>query len=222
MALRLRSTHALGVAAVGLTVAAVVGEYAHVWRRGRAPLPSEAVDVPEAAREAALETAEVMVAGYRAGSAHENALLNLLLSYSVTAALVRASTHAIRARGTFGPFRDLRVGDRHIHHFLPGIGLAFVTGATSIVKRGDEIDRWLAIPFGVGAALTMDEAALLVELEDVYWSKEGILSVQATLGAMTLLGALVVGGRLARRGEAEVLDGHRQSPARPLASRPSD
>ena len=96
------------------------------------------------------------------------------------------------------------------------------TGATSIVKRGDEIDRWLAIPFGVGAALTIDEAALLVELEDVYWSKEGILSVQATLGAMTLLGALVVGGRLARRGEAEVLDGHWQSPARPLASRPSD
>ena len=40
----------------------------------------------------------------------------------------------------------------------------------------------MALPFGVGVALTLDEWALLMELDDVYWSDEGILSVQVTLG----------------------------------------
>jgi hypothetical protein len=203
--MRLRPTHALGGVAVGLTVALVGLEYAHVWRRGRAPLPAEAQDVIVAGREAALETVEVAVAGYRAGTPRENALLNLLLSYAITFAAVRASTHVIRSRGRWGPVRNLLWGDRHIHHFLPGIALAFLSGAISIVSRNHAADRWLAIPFGVGMALTLDEAALLIEFEDVYWTEEGVLSVQVTLAAMALLGAAGVGLRLLRRGEAEVL-----------------
>lgn len=209
-------TKALGAVAVGLTVAAAAIEYAHVWRRGHAPLPAETDDVPEAAREAAVETVEVVVEGYRSGTARENALLNLLLSYAATTAIVRVGTHSIRARGSFGPIRNVLVGDRHIHHFIPGIVLAFLSGGTSIVKRGDAIDRWLAIPFGAGAALTLDEAALLIELEDVYWTEEGIFSVQVSLAAMALLGALAVGGRLVKRGEAEVL-GRPSDPAGTVA-----
>ena len=198
-------TQGLGAVAVGLTVTAAALEYAHVWRRGHAPLPHETDDVPEAAREAAVETVEVVVQGYRSGTARENALLNLLLSYALTAGIVRLSTHSIRARGRFGPIRNVLVRDRHIHHFIPGIALAFVSGGVSIVKRGEAVDRWLAVPFGIGAALTLDEAALLIELEDVYWTEEGILSVQVSMAAMALLGAVAVGGRLVRRGEAEVL-----------------
>ncbi|MGI8660345.1 MAG: hypothetical protein ACR2LH_04825 [Thermoleophilaceae bacterium] len=56
----------------------------------------------------------------------------------------------LRGRGTSGPFRDVKVGRRHIHHFVPGIGLAFVSGATPIVTRDLRRDRWLAIPFGAG------------------------------------------------------------------------
>jgi hypothetical protein len=196
---------ALGALAVGLTGGVAAMEYAHVWRRGRAPLPAEADNVLEAGAEAARETVEVAVAGYRASPVRENALLNLLLTYAITAGVVRASTHRIRTTGRFGPFRNARVGGRHIHHFIPGIALAFLAGGASIVVRNEAWDPLFAVPFGAGAALTLDEAALLVELEDVYWSEEGVLSVQVTLSTMALLGALGVGRRVLRRGEAAVL-----------------
>jgi hypothetical protein len=72
-----------------------------------------------------------------------------------------------------------------------------------------EIDRWLAIPFGAGAALVLDEAAVLLQLEDVYWSKEGVLSVQLSFAALALLASLALAARLLRRGESTVLDSGR-------------
>lgn len=201
----LRPTHGLGVVAVGLTVGAVAWEYAHVWRRGHAPLPTETDDVPAAAIEAGRETVEVAVAGYRSGSTRETAMLNLLVSYALTFGAARASTLVIRRTGSLGPLRNVIVRDRHIHHFIPGILLAFLAGGVSVVTRDESLDRWLAIPFGIGAALTFDEAALLIELEDVYWSEEGILSVQVALGGLAGLGAAAVGRKLLRRGEQQVL-----------------
>jgi len=201
----LKKTDALAVLAVGVTVTVVALEYAHVWRRGRAPLPDQTDDVPSAALEAGIETVEVAVAGLKSASPRENALLNLLMSYAATFALVRASTHSIRRTGSFGPFRNLFVNDRHIHHFIPGIALAFLAGGASVVSRDESLDRWLAIPFGVGAALTLDEAALLIELDDVYWSEEGILSIQVALAGLAGLGTLALTLRLLRRGEEQVL-----------------
>ncbi len=198
-------TELLGATAVGVTAAAIAQEYWFIWRRGRAPLPAETEHPFEAGAEAARETVEIAVAGYRLSPQRENAALNLLVSYAVAAGLVRLSTHSIRHRGSFGPFRDRRVGGRHIHHFIPGIVIAFVAGGASIVTRDASLDQWFAVPFGIGAALTLDEAALLVELEDVYWSKEGILSVQASLGTLALLGGLALALRVLRRGEAEIL-----------------
>lgn len=198
-------THALGATAVGLTITAVGLEYWNVWRRGSAPLPAETENVLEAGAEAARETVEVAVTGYKLASPRENALLNLLISYATAAALVRASTWSIRSRGSFGPFRDREVGGRHIHHFIPGIALAFLAGGGSIVSRNEGLDRYFAVPFGIGAALTLDEAALLVEFEDVYWSEEGILSVQVTLGTLAGLGTLALLLRALRRGEEKVL-----------------
>jgi hypothetical protein len=58
----------------------------------------------------------------------------------------------------------------------------------------------------LGMGLTLDESALLLELEDVYWSSEGLLSVQITLAVMSLLGALALGLRFLRRGERVVLE----------------
>ena len=197
---------ALATVAGGLTAAVIVLEYAHVWRRGHAPLPAQTDDVLEAGAEAARETVEVAVAGYRASPARENALLNLLASYAVTAAVVRAGTHSIRRTGRFGPFRNVRLGGRHIHHFIPGIALAFLSGGASIAVRKEHYDPLFAVPFGIGTALTLDEAALLVSLEDVYWSEEGVLSVQVTLATLALLGALALSLRVFRRGEARVLN----------------
>jgi hypothetical protein len=201
----LKRTHLLGGLAVGGTVAAALVEYAHVWRRGRAPLPTETEDVLGAGREAAVEAVEVAVEGYRSGSARENALLNLLLAFSVTFGVVRLSTHQIRSRGTWGPFRNVVVGETHIHHFVPGIVVAFLAGGASVVSRKEDWDKWLAIPFGAGAALVLDESALLLELDDVYWSEEGVVSVQIALAAMALLATGVVGLRVLRRGERRVL-----------------
>ena len=203
-----RRTWALGAVAMATTGALAVGELARVWRRGSAPLPTETHDVIGAAEEAARETVTVAVEGYRAGSTRENALLNLLGSFSLTFGIARMSTHVIRRRGTFGPFRNMRVRDRHIHHFVPGIVLAFVAGGVSVVSRNEDLDPLLALPFGVGVALTLDESALLLELDDVYWSERGIVSVQITLGALALLSSVAIALRVLRRGEREVLEEH--------------
>jgi hypothetical protein len=55
--------------------------------------------------------------------------------------------------------------------------------------------------------LTLDESALLLELEDVYWTREGLLSVQITLAVTALLASIALGLRLFKRGEEIVLDG---------------
>jgi len=209
-----RTTVAIGILALTTTVAAVAGELGRVWRRGSAPLPTEADDVLAAAGEAARQSVEVAVEGYRTASTRENVLLNLLVSFVVTFGAVRTSTWLIRSRGEFGPFRELVVGPRHIHHFVPGIAISLLAGGTALVTANESLERWLAIAFGVGGAMTLDESALLLQLEDVYWSEEGILSVQITLAAISLLGAIAVVRRTLRRGEARVLpDGASSGPA---------
>ena len=91
-----------------------------------------------------------------------------------------------------------------MHHFVPGILLTLGAGGTSISVRRKALDRWLALPFGAGAALILDEAALLLELDDVYWTEKGVLSLQVSFGAISLLAAVALGVRLLRRGESSV------------------
>jgi hypothetical protein len=201
-----RLTLALGALAAVTTAAVVVGEVGRVWRRGSAPLPAETGDLLGAAEVAAAETAAVARTGYQEVSTRENAMFNLLTSFVVTFAVARWITRALRARTSVGPFRDLRLGRRRIHHFVPGIVIAFGAGATSIVTRDEDIEAKLAVPFGIGMGLTFDESALLLELEDVYWSQEGLISVQITLAVTAMLGALALGLRFLRRGEQVVLE----------------
>jgi hypothetical protein len=201
-----RRTLALGVVAAATTAAVVAGEIGRVWRRGSAPLPAETGDLLRAAEEAVAETAVVARAGYQEVSERENALFNLLVSFVGSFAAARWIARTLRRRRSFGPFRDVRLGRRHIHHFVPGIVLAFASGAVSIVSRDEHLDPKLAIPFGMGMGLTLDESALLLELEDVYWSREGVISVQITLAVTAMLGALALGLRFLRRGEQLVLE----------------
>jgi hypothetical protein len=190
-----------------LTVGAVLfGEVGRVWRRGSAPLPKEAPSLLLAAEEAVAETAQVARAGYRQVSTRENAMFNLLSSFVGTFLAARAITMRLRSRKRVGPFRPLRVGRRHIHHFVPGIVIAFGAGAGAILTRDEDLESLLAVPFGVGMGLTLDESALLLELEDVYWTREGLLSVQITLAVMALLASVALGLRFLRRGERIVLE----------------
>jgi hypothetical protein len=201
-----RGTLALGALATA-AVATVVGiELRRVWRRGSAPALKDTDHPLLAAEEAVAETARVARAGYREVSTRENSMFNLLTSFATTFILVRSVTYALRGRPTVGPFRNMRVGRRHVHHFVPGIVIAFGSGAAAILTRDEGLEPWLAVPFGVGMGLTLDESALLLELEDVYWSREGLLSVQITLAVMAMLGALALGLRLLWRGEQVVLE----------------
>lgn len=199
-----RATIALGGVAAATTVAALAVELGRVWRRGSAPLPAES-GLLVAAEEAVAETMETVVAGYREGSARENATFNLLVSFVAALAGSRGIAYALRTRTAVGPFRSLRFGRRHIHHFVPGIVMAFVSGMVAILGDNEELEPLLAIPFGAGMGLTLDESALLLELDDVYWSEEGVVGAQIALGVTAILAALAVGLRFTRRGERIVL-----------------
>jgi hypothetical protein len=201
-----RPTIVLALLAAGTTAAVAAGEIGRILSRRGEPLPSEPEELLPAAQELVTEAVEVAVAGYQDVSTRETATFNLLTSFVVTFVSVRSVTWALRKRDRLGPFRNVVVGRRHIHHFVPGIVLAFTSGAIAILTRNEEIEPKLAIPFGAGMGLTLDESALLLELEDVYWSERGLLSVQITLAVTALIGALTLGVRFIRRGEQLVLD----------------
>ena len=201
-----RTTKGLAFLAVATTLGVAAGEFGRIWRRGSAPLPGETDDLLPAAQEAVSEAVDVAVAGYQDVSTRENATFNLLGSFVITFVSVRTVTWFLRGRDTVGPFRNVTLGRRHIHHFVPGIVLAFTSGAVAILTRDEDIEPTLAIPFGVGMGLTLDESALLLELEDVYWSPEGLLGVQISLAVAALIGAVTLGVRFIRRGERLVID----------------
>jgi hypothetical protein len=201
-----RGTLALGAVASAVVAAVVVVEVRRAWRRGAAPALRDTDHPILAAEEAVAEAARVARAGYREVSTRENSIFNLLTSFAATFILVRSVTYALRGRTAVGPFRNMRVGRRHIHHFVPGIVIAFAAGAGAILTRDERLEPWLAVPFGVGMGLTLDESALLLDLEDVYWSREGLLSVQITLAVIAMLGALALGLRLLWRGEQVILE----------------
>lgn len=207
-----RGTAALGAAATAAFGAVVLGELRRVWKRGSAPALGVAEHPLLAAEEAVAETARVARVGYREVSTRENSVFNLLTSFATTFILVRSVTYALRERRTVGPFRNMRIGRRHVHHYVPGIVIAFVAGTAALLSRDERLEPVLAVPFGIGMGLTLDESALLLDLEDVYWRREGLLSVQITLAAIALLGALALGLRFLRRGEELVLEPRLSSP----------
>jgi hypothetical protein len=201
-----RGTLALGALAGGAVAAVVVVELRRAWRRSSAPTLRETDHPILAAEEAVAEAARVARAGYREVSTRENSMFNLLTSFAGTFIVIRSVTFALRRNRSIGPFRNVRVGRTHIHHFVPGIVLAFAAGVGAILTDDDRIEPWLAVPFGVGMGLTLDESALLLELDDVYWTREGLLSVQITLAVIAMLGALALALRFLWRGEQAVLD----------------
>jgi hypothetical protein len=201
-----RGTLALGAVATSAVVAVVAIELRRVWRRGSAPALRDTDHPILAAEEAVAETARVARVGYREVSTRENSMFNLLTSFATTFILARSVTYALRGRPTLGPFRNLSVGRRRIHHFVPGIVIAFGAGAAAILMRDERLEPLLAVPFGVGVGLTLDESALLLDFEDVYWSPEGLLSVQITLAVIAMLGALALALRFLWRGEQVVLE----------------
>lgn len=161
--------------------------------------PADGESLVEAAPAAALDTVGVAVSGYAETPRSETILFNLLAGFLGSFALVRLSTWGVR--NEWRPFRNLSMGDRHIHHFVPGIAIGFAAGTAALLTNDETVEESLAIPMGIGMGLTFDEAALLLDLRDVYWTREGLLSVQLSLGATAMLSIAILTMRILRRGE---------------------
>jgi hypothetical protein len=131
-------------------------------------------------------------------------------AFFVTFATVRAITHAIRAER--GPFRNITPGGRHIHHMTFGIvtliGVGYLWLLEIGVRGNRRASRSTALAYGSGAALTLDEFALWLNLKDDYWTKQGRESIDAVALFGSLLAASAIGrdflkdvfGRRARPG----------------------
>ncbi len=196
-------THLLGVLAGGAVLAVFGAELTRVWRLGMLPQSrQEAADAAEGKKIGrARRSFMVLREGYAVSRTRENSLFNMLASFTVAFGTTRAITWTIREKGGIGPIKDVVVGDRHIHHFLPGGIIALAAGGVAIGTKSEATNKYLAFPFGVGVALVLDESALLLELDDVYWTEEGVLSVQIAFAAIAMLSALAYLIRMLRHSE---------------------
>lgn len=140
----------------------------------------------------------------------------VLVAFLVTVAVARIVVHTIRREGTAaadgppggdapdhpidvrrkrsGLFHNISISGVHIHHLVPGILLLLVTGYLAIALDVRSDRRLVAIGYGVGAGLTLDEFALWLRLEDVYWSRAGKTSVRVVMAAGAVAGLVVLGG----------------------------
>jgi lysyl-tRNA synthetase, class II len=121
-------------------------------------------------------------------------LFLLLIGTIVSFLAIRLSVRMIRAQVRWWP-GNVTPGGLHIHHMVFGLGLLIATGAGSFTLGGDS-RPWrgiLAFCFGVGVGLVLDEFALILHLEDVYWTKQGRKSVDAVILAIALFGLALVG-----------------------------
>ena len=198
-----RATVGLAAVSVGAAGVVVADQFSRLLRR-RAHERASHEALIEAAPAAAADTVGVAVRGYTEAPRTETVLFNLLAGFLGSFALVRISTLGIR--DNWGPFHNVRIGGRHIHHFVPGILLAFASGTTALLTDDEVLEERLAITTGVGMGLTFDEAALLLDLRDVYWTREGLLSVQLSLGATAILSIAIITMRMLRRGEAQLIE----------------
>ncbi|WP_330238489.1 hypothetical protein [Streptomyces sp. NBC_00525] len=119
-------------------------------------------------------------------------LLLALTAFVLTFAVTRFITRMIRAGK--GPFRNITPGGVHIHHVVPGVVLSVVGGFGAVACGQHGVAAALcAVVFGVGAGLVLDEFALILHLDDVYWTEEGRRSVEVVVLTAALV-LLVLGG----------------------------
>jgi hypothetical protein len=129
---------------------------------------------------------------------NERAALLSWLAFTATFASVRAITYSIRAGR--GPFHNLRVGGAHLHHYMWGI--AMLSGVGVIAVTGEDKTRRhpaVAVTYGSALALIVDEFALLLDLQDVYWARQGRLSVDLGVGLVAAGGTTFTAIPILRR-----------------------
>ncbi len=119
-------------------------------------------------------------------------LMLCFLAFVVTFLTTRSITRLIRDGR--GPFHNISSGGTHIHHSIPGLILLIVGAFTSI--GGPQNLGWRSVAgvlIGIGVSLVLDEFALILHLQDVYWTGEGQVSVEAVSLTAACLGLALVG-----------------------------
>lgn len=118
----------------------------------------------------------------------------VLVGFVGSFAFIRMSTRMIRAEVSWWPGNIESESGLHVHHLVFGIITMMVAGTVGFAAFGHSpLTEICAFFFGIGAGLTIDEFALWVYLEDVYWAEEGRSSIDATVIAAALIGMIVIG-----------------------------
>jgi len=119
--------------------------------------------------------------------------LLFLVAFLVTFGFIRTSAHMIRAQVSWWP-GNVQVGGTHIHHLVWGICLILIAGYLQLAIAPES--PWhevLAVLFGIGTGLTLDEFALWLNLKDVYWSEQGRRSIDAVIVMATFAALVTIG-----------------------------
>ncbi|MFJ8935624.1 hypothetical protein ACIRL0_07865 [Streptomyces sp. NPDC102365] len=119
-------------------------------------------------------------------------LLLALTSFVLTFVITRIVVRLIRAGK--GPFGNVKAGGLHIHHVVPGVVLTVIGGFGAVGSdRHGFGSAVFAVVFGMGAGLVLDEFALILHLDDVYWSEEGRKSVEVVVVTAALVALMLSG-----------------------------
>jgi hypothetical protein len=162
--------------------------------------PADVVETPQAgsttSKPSWVDAARV---GYRGARPGEKATFLFTSTFALTIAASRTINYA-REQGRSAP-RLRHLGrlleqipgsnDVRVHHYLPGIGLSFISGAIALLRRDDAVQRLLTIPFAVGWALTSDELRLLAGRNNPYWGGQGFALVQSGVAGIAATGMVV-------------------------------
>jgi hypothetical protein len=127
------------------------------------------------------------------GTEASRAGLILLASLVASFLFIRTSARLMRSPKVPWWPGSVSTGGLHVHHLVFGIVLLLITGFAMALEPGSPWLELLAGGFGIGAGLTLDEYALWLHLEDVYWAEEGRRSVDAVVIAASIGGLLLMG-----------------------------
>jgi hypothetical protein len=115
------------------------------------------------------------------------------VAFLITFGFIRTSAHMIRAQVKWWP-GNVEVGGTHIHHLVWGIVTIMITGYVGVtIAPPSPWHEIIAVFFGIGMGLALDEFALWLDLKDVYWSEQGRKSIDAVIIAATITGLILVG-----------------------------
>ena len=118
----------------------------------------------------------------------------ILLAFLCSFGFIRGSAHMIRAQVSWWPGNVETKSGMHIHHLVWGILLLITMGYIGLAfDLGDPWLEFVAIAFGIGLGLTLDEFALWLNLEDVYWQQKGRESIDAVVVTAALLVLTLLG-----------------------------